>query len=154
MTAVFEIPLHKITCHSVIFAGTSCKINYSPFSSSNVVSHIEGKKFIITTPKTKNSNRIISMPNILVNDIITVYENSKKYHSFNNKWFVFGDIEPISNGKIRTHKVSNCKNANLKEIRIHDFRHSCASLLINNGASINMVAKYLGHKKIDETLNT
>ena len=40
------------------------------------------------------------------------------------------------------------------KFRIHDFRHSCASLLINNGANITMVAKYLGHTKIDETLNT
>lgn len=40
------------------------------------------------------------------------------------------------------------------QIRIHDFRHSCASLLINKGANITLVAKYLGHTKVDETLNT
>lgn len=44
--------------------------------------------------------------------------------------------------------------AGLKVIRIHDFRHSCASLLINNGANVTLVAKYLGHTKIEETLNT
>ena len=27
-------------------------------------------------------------------------------------------------------------------------------MFINNGATINVVAKYLGHTKIDETLNT
>ncbi|MBP3766184.1 MAG: tyrosine-type recombinase/integrase [Bacilli bacterium] len=37
---------------------------------------------------------------------------------------------------------------------MHDFRHSCCSLLINNGANITMVTKYLGHTKVDETLNT
>lgn len=51
-------------------------------------------------------------------------------------------------------KNKNAMNAGLKQIRIHDFRHSCASLLINNGANIMIVAKYLGHAKIDETLNT
>lgn len=44
--------------------------------------------------------------------------------------------------------------ARVKDIRIHDFRHSCASLLIDSGANITLVAKYLGHTKIDETLNT
>lgn len=44
--------------------------------------------------------------------------------------------------------------AEVKQIRIHDFRHSCASFLINNGANITVVAKYLGHTKIKETLNT
>ncbi len=44
--------------------------------------------------------------------------------------------------------------ARVKDIRIHDFRHSCASLLIDSDANITIVAKYLGHTKIDETLNT
>lgn len=81
------------------------------------------------------------MPGILVNNLKVVYENAKKYHSFNKKQFIFGDVKPISNGKIRTHKVKNYETLGVKEIRIHDFRHSCASLLINNGANINMIAK-------------
>lgn len=44
------------------------------------------------------------------------------------------------------------QSANLKQIRIHDFRHSCASLLINNGANITVVAQYLGHSDIEMTL--
>ena len=48
----------------------------------------------------------------------------------------------------------NQELAGLKHIRIHDFRHSCASLLINSGASVTMAAKHLGHTKIEETLNT
>ena len=37
---------------------------------------------------------------------------------------------------------------------MHDFRHNCASLLINNGANVTVVAKYLGHANIEQTLNT
>ena len=44
--------------------------------------------------------------------------------------------------------------AGVKQIRIHDFRHSCASLLINKGASIQLVSKYLGHSNINITLAT
>ena len=44
--------------------------------------------------------------------------------------------------------------AEIKDVRVHDFRNSCASLLIDSGANITLVAKYLGHSKIDETLNT
>ena len=51
-------------------------------------------------------------------------------------------------------KKLNAEKAGVKVIRLHDFRHSCASLLINNGASVTLVAKYLGHTKVDETLNT
>lgn len=69
-------------------------------------------------------------------------------------WYVFGTDIPITNSRLRDRKNQLCQKANLKQIRIHDFRHSCASLLINNGANITMVAKYLGHTKINETLNT
>jgi integrase len=33
--------------------------------------------------------------------------------------------------------------ARVKDIRIHDFRHSCASLLIDSGANITLVANIL-----------
>ncbi len=46
------------------------------------------------------------------------------------------------------------EKAGVKQIRLHDFRNSCTSLLIHKEASINIVAKYLGHTKIEETLNT
>lgn len=41
-----------------------------------------------------------------------------------------------------------------KPIRIHDLRHSHASLLISQGVSIVAVSKRLGHADVKETLNT
>ena len=55
---------------------------------------------------------------------------------------------------MRHKNIEIVKDAKIKRIRLHDFRHSCASLLINNGASIALVAKYLGHSDISTTLNT
>lgn len=52
------------------------------------------------------------------------------------------------------YKNEYVKKAGVKQIRLHDFRHSCASLLIYKGVSINVVSKFLGHPKIEETLNT
>ena len=80
--------------------------------------------------------------------------HSIKYTNFKENWFVFGNTVPLGDDAIRRRKNNDCKLAGVKQIRIHDFRHSCASLLINNGADITLVAKYLGHSKIDETLNT
>ena len=108
----------------------------------------------LTTPKTRTSNRQVPVPDVLLDDLILLKEECKKYYDFNDNWFVFGDITPIHPHTIRMRNVDNAKKAGLKQIRIHDFRHSCASLLINNGADPVMVARYLGHSKIDETLNT
>ena len=49
--------------------------------------------------------------------------------------------------------IKNDFMVGVKDIGILDFRHSGASLLIDGGANITLVAKYLEHTKIDETLN-
>ena len=94
------------------------------------------------------------MPNNLVSDMKLLKEESKKIYGFEKNWFVFGGIAPIHPDDLRRRKNGNAIKARVKKIRIHDFRNSCASLLINNGANITMVAKYLVHSKINETLNT
>ena len=108
----------------------------------------------ITTPKTRTSTRTIPIPQQLVDDLQTYYNEQKRQYGFNDKWFVFGNTNPIHPDVLRKHKNRYADEAGLKHIRLHDFRHSCASVLINSGASIMVVAKFLGHAKIDETLNT
>ena len=41
-----------------------------------------------------------------------------------------------------------------KQIRIHDFRHSHATLLYNNDVKVKMIQERLGHSDINVTLNT
>ena len=60
----------------------------------------------------------------------------------------------MATGRMYFYRDKYAEKAGIRRIRLHDFRHSCASLLINKGANIQVVAKYLGHAKIDETLNT
>jgi integrase len=43
------------------------------------------------------------------------------------------------------------KQARLPEVRVHDLRHSFASLLINNGRSLYEVQKILGHTQVKTT---
>ena len=47
-----------------------------------------------------------------------------------------------------------CEKAKLKRIRVHDLRHSHASLLIEQGIQPIVIAKRLGHEKIQTTLDT
>ena len=81
-------------------------------------------------------------------------EECKKYYDFEDGWFVFGDISPIHPHTLALRKNFNAIKVGVKQIRIHDFRHSCASLLINSGAQVTMDSKYLGHSDMNETLNT
>ncbi|WP_411809347.1 tyrosine-type recombinase/integrase [Aerococcus viridans] len=46
------------------------------------------------------------------------------------------------------------KHTGLPKIRIHNLRHSHASLLIKEGVQAKVIQKRLGHKDIQTTLNT
>lgn len=42
---------------------------------------------------------------------------------------------------------------NLKEIRFHDLRHSCASILLANGVPMKQIQEWLGHSDYSTTAN-
>ena len=123
--------------------------------NKNLTTKIKGVKYKILTPKTKASHRKLIIKNeTLLNDLKSMCNRSINIYNFSKEWFIFGNVNPLSTTTIQNHKNKNCKLAEVKQIRIHDFRHSCASLLINKGASITLIAKYLGHGDIATTLNT
>ena len=120
----------------------------------NLAGNNASSSWYIASPKTESSNRTIPVPEVLLKDLAELKKSNERFSKFKQTWFVFGDDVPITYHQIYSRNNNYCKKAGLRHIRIHDFRHSCASLLINSGATINVVAKYLGHTKIDETLNT
>ena len=44
------------------------------------------------------------------------------------------------------------KQCGLQDVRIHDLRHTFASLLVSGGASLEMIGKLLGHSQMQTTL--
>ena len=50
--------------------------------------------------------------------------------------------------------IRGCKLGGVKRIRIHDLRHSHASMLIELGFTAKEIAERLGHENIETTLNT
>ena len=49
---------------------------------------------------------------------------------------------------------SQIARANVKEIRVHDLRHSHVAFLINEGVQPLLIKERLGHKDIKVTMNT
>lgn len=61
---------------------------------------------------------------------------------------------PITKSYLSHEMERGCKATGVKRIRIHDIRHSHASLLINQGCDALIMADRLGHEKVSTTLNT
>jgi len=72
----------------------------------------------------------------------------------------------LTEGAISTLRLfaSNLRNGSFKRIkarsgvredlRFHDFRHICATLLLSEGVNAKVVSELLGHASITITLNT
>ncbi len=66
-------------------------------------------------------------------------------------WLFPGDTPGQPVKEIRRFWVAIQKEAVLPEVRIHDLRHTFASLLVSGGASLEMIGKLLGHTQMQTT---
>ena len=110
--------------------------------------HDEGKSYTITTPKNAGSNRTVTIPPFLC-DMLKAQKNAQE-----GGQYVFGGEDPLPPTNIERTLTKAAAAAGVKRIRIHDLRHSCASLLIHKGVSIVAVSRHLGHTTVEQTLNT
>ena len=67
---------------------------------------------------------------------------------------VCGGFKCLHDSSLSNKNIRFANEAGLEPIRIHDFRHSHASLLANEGINIQEIARRLGHSNIEITWNT
>ncbi len=120
----------------------------------NLAGNNASSSWYIASPKTESSNRTIPIPEVLLKDLAELKKSNERFSKFKQTWFVFGDDVPITYHQMYSRNNNYCKKAGLRHIRIHDFRHSCASALISASAPITAVSNYLGHSETIETLET
>ena len=108
---------------------------------------INGKN-VITEPKTTKSKREIALPDFLVTELEEYV--SKLYGIMPNERLFM-----ITKSYLEKEMMRGAELSGVKKIRLHDLRHSHASLLISKlGAQPHLVADRLGHEKIQTTLST
>lgn len=110
----------------------------------------------IDTPKNDSSIRKIKLPNHTMNLLRRLKLKSKHKKE---SYYIFGSFhKPINHSSVSLmyYKyldlfIDEEGKQTLKRIRLHDFRHSHASYLINKGYDIQIISKRLGHDKISTT---
>ena len=111
-------------------------------------------EWYISSTKTEASNRTIPVPTTLLNDLSELKKTNEKFSKFKQTWFVLGDDIPMATGRMYFYRDKHAEKAGIRRIRLHDFRHSCASALISGAAPITAVSNFLGHSETTETLET
>lgn len=107
-----------------------------------------------TPPKNKTSYRDLQLPAPLIDILDAHKERQRENPSFTEDFRVCGGQAVLRDSTIEKKNQRYALAAGLPHIRIHDFRHSHASVLINEGISIQEIARRLGHAKVEITWNT
>lgn len=127
--------LMALTLNDIDFKGNKITINKTYYQAGDKT----------TTPKTHSSNRVIDIPEFLTEEL-REYVTHLYQPDPESRLFIRGEKY------IRIALNNTAEKAGIKRIRVHDIRHSHASLLIDMGANPVLIAERLGHESADITL--
>lgn len=125
---------------------------------------IDGKHVQVAkdTTKTKSSMRTLPLVPVFKEKLLKMKEQQAEYRRVCGKCYDNRYLEYICVDEMGTlvspHYLTAAfpklldKN-NLRRIRFHDLRHSCASLLLANGVPMKQIQEWLGHSDFSTTAN-
>lgn len=110
--------------------------------------------------KNSSSNRTLPLISVVKKYLLKLKEEQEEYKNLFGKCYF--DSDYICVKKDGSHITPDdasykfrefLKKNNLPHIRLHDLRHSCASMLIAQGVDIKVIQEWLGHSSIATTGN-
>lgn len=124
------------------------------------VLHVNNKFYLSDTLKTTASHRTLPLlpeiESLLVERKEEIEKNKELFKkSYNHKYdeYVFvDDIGDLINPDIISNRFRTLlRKNNLKHVRFHDLRHSCASLLVASKVPMKNIQEWLGHSNFNTT---
>lgn len=141
-SGIREAELLALTIENFIFDG----IDEYKLNINKNFEVVKGTQYLLT-PKTDSSKRCINIPKFHYNQAMAYYHSlyepdPKKRLFYFTKSYLLTEIKRVAS------------LADLPAIRVHDLRHSHASMLIEMGFNTLMISQRLGHEKVETTWRT
>jgi integrase len=111
-----------------------------------------GGQLVLSPVKTADSERVVPLPKNLV-AVLRRHQaaQSGDKEAAADRWQELGMVFTTGLGtlieprNLNRHFDRLCRRAAVRRIRFHDLRHSCATLLYDQGVSIENIQDVLGH---------
>lgn len=146
-------PIFQVLYYTGMRVGELLALTFNDVDLENGVVHITktlkriGTENIISAPKTPKSKRDVLIPQFLIEELKDYY---KRIYDPSPNDAIF----PVQRASILYNLKQYAKRSGVKEIRVHDLRHSHVALLVELGFNPLLIAERLGHEDIKTTLNT
>ena len=124
--------------------------------------NIDGKTIITADDTTKNKSSLRTLPLLpFLREKLLEIKAEQELHrklcgkSYNKKEGIYIYTDALGN-RIKPDYLSSefpkfCDEHELRRVRFHDLRHSCASLLLANGVHMSDIQEWLGHSTYHTT---
>ena len=121
---------------------------------------LDNGNYIVKEPKTTNSRRTVVLPNSLV-ELLKAYRADQELlrvqlgvtQNADDFVFIRPDGSPINPNAVTLAFHRIIKKAGLKKIRLHDLRHTHATMMLQANVNPKIVSERLGHANIGITLD-
>ena len=139
---------------------TAVDLTAKTVSVVETLQRILGKGMMTLQPKTDKSRRLVNLPPsaaALLSGLKVKQQEDRK--SLDLPWeesdyvFCLADGRPYSPDKISLAFADLLKKAGLPHIRLHDLRHTHATMMLKNGVNPKIVSERLGHSSVVITLD-
>jgi len=124
------------------------------------VQRVSGR-LLLAPPKTESSKRLLPLPMKVERALARHAERQEEERAaWGEGWNAAGLVfpsevgTPIEPRNLVRHFKTLLQRADLPNIRFHDLRHGCATVLISQGVHPRIVMEIMGHSQISVTMNT
>jgi integrase len=121
---------------------------------------VRGEGVVFGPPKSRRSRRVLTMPSVVAAALRQHQRRQDAERGAVDDWAETGLVfttatgRPVEPRNLNTAFDRLLSRAGVRQIRFHDLRHTCATLLLSRGVSVRMVMDIMGHSQIAVTMNT
>lgn len=124
----------------------------------------DGKRYLVQKDRTKNKSSFRTLPLIpQVEEALLIKKAQdeeyrrvckRSYSKDFLEYILVDELGRLLNPEYLSKSFPDfLEKHDLRRIRFHDLRHSCASLLLKNGVSMKAIQEWLGHSNFSTTAN-
>ncbi|GED67736.1 site-specific integrase [Brevibacillus reuszeri] len=136
-----------------------CDLNQGKISVCQTL-YYSNQQFHFLEPKTSRSNRLVSIPDTVVEILKTYRLKQEKHKREMGSAYEDYDLiaaneigQPINPRSLTGHFRRMIQKASVPKIRFHDTRHTHATILLKLGEHVKIVSERLGHSNAAMTMN-